>query len=343
MTANSQLLQIAEEDDDAFKFQSNDFMSDDISSPESYKPVVVEIDKQDIQDYDDDYGQQSMASHVRRAEERAAFGLESDAGNMSSAGGRERGNARYMPRGGYNQSHTQSGVSFSQEQSRAPGRADKIQFDSQMKDSNMQSTGGSRVQGQGFGESAFGAFDESIQAEQSVYQGRQYSQMSKQSNMNDPFLTQSRTNQHQSGTSQYGNWNQEQSKAGYAQHRGQNDLQPNSYNQSSMKSKAGVDQSYYSREEDFSSQVPDMRTGQKQQNMGNSKMSASGMSQRNRAPVGFNTFGSIQGSQMEGLNEDDFAAFNESQAGQRSRQGQESNEWQMNSFHAGNESSFSKF
>ena len=292
MNTNSQLLQIAEEEDDAFKYHS-DFMED--GSPES-EPVVVEIDKNDIDDYEDG-DPQPMTSHVRRADERAAFGLQSEVDNfLGVQGGRERGNA-YISRGAMKQSSIQSGVSSNQDQHRQPAGFDRIHFESQMKESNIQSTGGSRVQGNGFGESAFGAFNESVQGDDLVYQGnggRQYSQIGNQSKMQDPFINQTRA-QNQPDYSRMGTNNQGQSNVSYAPSRGQQGP-PASYQQSVMKNKAGVDQSAYSRGDNFSSQMLDARQGQRPQNMGNSNVNASGVSRGgNRAPVGFSAFGSIQG------------------------------------------------
>lgn len=292
MNTNSQLLQIAEEEDDAFKYHS-DFMED--GSPES-EPVIVEIDKDDIDDYEDG-DPQPMTSHVRRADERAAFGLQSEVDNfLGVQGGRERGNA-YISRGAMKQSSIQSGVSSNQDQLRQPAGFDRIHFESQMKESNIQSTVGSRVQENGFGESAFGAFNESVQGDDSVYQGnggRQYSQMGNQSQMQDPFINQSRA-QNQPDYSRMGINNQGQSNVSCAPSRGQQEP-PASYQQSVMKSKAGVDQSAYSREDNFSSQMLDARQGQIPQNMGNSNVNALGVSRGgNRAPVGFSAFGSIQG------------------------------------------------
>lgn len=293
ITGNSQLLQIAEEEDDAFKYHSSFMQEEDQDSPGS--PVIVEVNKQDLEDDYYDAG-------AREAAERRQFGLESKMGGYSKQEAASRyyegqqgarnpgalyGDSTYQ--GVNNQQRSQ----LEQPQRRKEG-LDRLHFESQMKESYNNSMAGSRMQsGAGFGESAFGNFsgsmmNQSAMGTSSVSRNQGY--RPPENNFNDPYQD-------------YQNQTSQPIMKGHNSYISKNSIPQSPSQQTSSQGKQSgaqgrqfsYNQSNYSREDDFNSQLMDHGTShQKPVDSRASKMSASGVSRGNRAPVGFSAFGSVQ-------------------------------------------------
>ena len=316
----SQYRQYEEDDED-------DFMEDDqsVSSPRYQQgPIVVEVEKPKNESYSqfDDYnyadnrrefgleseipnlmpdqyivrgglpGRGYEASRVQSGSSQVQSGISRV---QSGASQIQSGTSRFQP----GPSQIQTGASrvqpgFSQMQSGttllqpAGSNPNRMQFESQIKESKLSSIDRSQAQG-GFGASAFGAFDDSVQ-EQSFAQSR--------ANYGTNQTGESRVIEN---TSQFGfNTPSPRGNAGSRQQSSLNyteGSQKSSLNHGSEESKkynAGYNQSSYSQNEDqYTSQYlgNDQNQGRNQKS---SRIANSNVSGMNRAPVGFSAFGSVQ-------------------------------------------------
>lgn len=285
MTAQSHLLQIAESDEDEERRSQyrqyteedeDDFMDDDLGSPtqDNRPPVVVEV----LKPSSADFGEKSQ---IRYADNRKEFGLESEIqgfGQQSYAG-----RVALPERRGYEASKLQVD---SRNQLMPGGENSRVQFESQLKESKFTNSNRSQVQGGGFGESAFGAFDESIQNISYAPSKLNYS-----TNKGNESRTYDQRSQYDYSSSpqRSGQETSKESNANYGSSQRSNVIQE------SRQYQGGYQQSNYSQNEDqFTSQFLSPETNyNNDRNAQKSRIGNSNLSAMNRAPVGFSAFGSV--------------------------------------------------